>query len=238
MTGNTSIPPKTLLEISGAALRPSPLAESVLVLVDAQNEYVCGKLPLAGIAQAIAEASCLLASARANGIPVIHIVHVTAQGRPVFAPGSHGAQIVPELTPLPSEEVIEKTLPNAFAGTVLGQRLEGFAAMGRKSIILAGFMTHNCISSTARAALDRGIPATIVASATATRALPDLCGGVIAAEIVQAAALAGLADRSAAVVLNLDALATTRRCIPPSMTVAVTELASRRSELLEPRACR
>ena len=60
-------------------------------------------------------------------------------------------------------------------------------------MILAGFMTHNCVSSTARAALDLGILVTIVANGTATRDLPDLRGGVIAAEIVQAAALAELA---------------------------------------------
>ena len=64
-----------------------------------------------------------------------------------------------------------------------------------------------CISSTARAALDLGIPTTIVAKATATRDLPSVQGGIIAAETVQAAALAELADRFAAIVSDAEALA-------------------------------
>ncbi len=202
-----TILPKTLFEIGGGAPRAASLKESVLVLIDAQNEYVSGRLPLKDIGAAIAEASRLLALARAAGTPVIHIVHRAAPGRPVFAQGSHGAGIVPELTPLPSEEVIEKTLPNAFAGTGLEMSLKCFDAAGRKSLILAGFMTHMCVSSTARAALDLGIAATVVASATATRDLPAVQGGVIAAEIVQAAALAALADRFAAIVPSPGALA-------------------------------
>ncbi len=44
--------PKTLLQIAGAALTPSSLTDSVPVIVDAQNEYRDGKLPLEGIAAA------------------------------------------------------------------------------------------------------------------------------------------------------------------------------------------
>lgn len=207
LTMTSTILPKTLFEIGGATPRAASLAESVLVLIDAQNEYVSGKLPLKGIGAAIAEASRLIALGRAAGTPVIHVVHHAAPDRPAFALGSHGARIVPELTPLPSEEVIEKALPNAFAGTRLAESLERYEAAGRKSLILAGFMTHNCVSSTARAALDLGILATIVANATATRDLPDVRGGVIAAEIVQAAALAELADRSAVIVRDSGAFA-------------------------------
>ena len=50
------------------------------MLVDAQNEYVSGKLPLNGIAAAITETSRLLDKARATGTPVIHIVHLPRRG--------------------------------------------------------------------------------------------------------------------------------------------------------------
>jgi nicotinamidase-related amidase len=199
--------PKTLFEFAGASPRPASFKEGVLAVIDAQNEYVSGKLPLKGIGAAIAEASRLLALARAAGTPVIHIVHHAAPGRPVFAKGSHGAAIIAELSPLTSEEVIAKALPNAFAGTGLAKSLERFKANGRNSLILAGFMTHNCVSSTARAALDFGIPVTVVASATATRDLPGVQGDIVAAEVVQAASLAALADRTAAVVYGPGAFA-------------------------------
>ncbi|MEI5617183.1 isochorismatase family protein, partial [Streptomyces brasiliscabiei] len=85
--------------------------------------------------------------------------------------------------------------------------MRGHGAAGHPSLVLAGFMTHNCVSATARAALDFGIATTIVAAATATRDLPDPCGGEpISVRVVQAATLAALADRTAAVVADTAAL--------------------------------
>jgi len=66
---------------------------------------------------------------------------------------------------------------------------------GRPELILAGFMTHNCLYATAMSALDHGYRNTIVAAATGTRDL----GKVPAAE-VQRGALAGLSDRAAIIV--------------------------------------
>jgi nicotinamidase-related amidase len=201
MTANQPVTPPTLLTIAGVTPRPARLAEAVLVIVDAQNEYVSGKLPLTGVAEAIEEIARLLAAARAAGTPVIHVVHHSAPGRPVFDPRTVFAEIVLPLAPHPAEDVIVKQLPNAFAGTGLESRLKDIAAAtGRKSIMIAGFMTHMCISATARAALDLGIAATVVAAACATRDLPSPLGGVVAAHVVHETALADLADRFAVVV--------------------------------------
>src|SRR3546814_7791052 len=71
--------------------------------------------------------------------------------------------------PAAGETVVEKGLPNAFAGTTLQAELD---KIGRKKLILAGFQTHMCVSATARAALDLGYRSTVVASAAATRDLP------------------------------------------------------------------
>src|SRR5512135_2121752 len=70
--------PKTLLELAGAQQQAARLADSVLVIIDAQREYVDGKLPLVGIEPTIREAALLLMRARKAGTPVIHIVQ---QGR-------------------------------------------------------------------------------------------------------------------------------------------------------------
>lgn len=200
--------PKTLLQIAGASTQPSALSRSTLVIVDAQREYVTGKLPLEGINTAIAEARRLLTLARSSGVPVIHIVQHSEPGRPLFDPSTRFAEIVPELTPIDGEAVIPKRLPNAFAGTTLHARLRDIAeAMGRPELILAGFMTHMCISATARAALDLGVRTTVVAAATATRDIPDPLGGVIPAATVHRTALAELADRFAMVVADTAALA-------------------------------
>ena len=100
--------------------------------------------------------------------------------------------------------MVEKELPNAFAGTDLQARL---TAAGRKNIILAGFMTHMCVSSTARAALDLGYRITVDADSCATRDLPDGHGGTIAAATVHDVALAELSDRFAIIARGSDALA-------------------------------
>ncbi len=197
--------PKTLLQIAGAPTAASPLHASVLVIIDAQLEYTMGQLPLHGIDAAIAEAAKLLRLARREGVPVIHIVQHSAPGRPVFDLSTRFVDIVPELAPIAGEEVIAKALPNAFAGTSLKTKLRAIAeATGRRELILAGFMTHMCVSATSRAALDLGFRNTVVASATATRDLPDPLGGIVPADLVHRAALAELADRFATVVADVD----------------------------------
>ncbi len=193
--------PKSLLSLAGAPLHPSPLDKAVLVLIDAQREYTDGALPLSGVDAAIAEAARLLTLARKAGVPVIHIVH---HGKPggLFDPGGPMGGFIPALAPAEGESVIAKRLPNSFAGTDLQERAR---ATGRSELILAGFMTHNCVDSTARAALDLGWRSTVVAAATATRDLPNPLGGAIPAETVQSATLAGLADRIAVVVKDAGA---------------------------------
>src|SRR5581483_11885249 len=112
MTENHPNPAATLFQISGAPPRPATLSDSVLIVIDAQHEYVSGRLPLTGIADAIAETSRLLAAARTAGTPVIHVVHHSSPGAALFDPQTVFAEVVPQLAPLPTEEVVIKHLPN------------------------------------------------------------------------------------------------------------------------------
>ncbi|AWK87368.1 isochorismatase family protein [Azospirillum thermophilum] len=194
--------PKTLLALAGAPLHPAPLDAAALLLIDAQREYTDGALPLAGIDAAVAQTARLLELARRHGVPVVHVVHHGKPGGGLFDPAGAMAAIIPAVAPLEGEAVVSKALPNAFAGTGLDALLR---ATGRTELIVAGFMTHMCVSSTVRAALDLGWRSTVVASATATRDLPDVRGGVVPAAELQRAALAALADRFAMVVEGADA---------------------------------
>jgi nicotinamidase-related amidase len=187
----------TLLQLAGVSAVPERMAEATLVIIDAQEEYRSGRLKLFGMASAVERVGALLAAARAEGTPVIHVVHRGRAGG-LFDPAAPGGAILAELQPHPEETVIEKGLPSAFAGTDLQERLR---RIGRPALLLAGFMTHMCVSTTARAALEIGCRVTVAADATATRALPDPLGGpAIGAAEVQRTALAELADRFAAVV--------------------------------------
>jgi nicotinamidase-related amidase len=189
--------PRTLLEMAGADLAPPRLAESVLVVIDAQGEYRTGRLPLDGIEPSLAALSALLGRARAAGAAIIHVAHKGRAGG-LFDRDAAGGAILAEVAPAPGEAVVEKPLPNAFAGTDLAERL---GTIGRKNLIIAGYQTHMCVSSTARAALDLGYRVTIPADSCATRALPDPMGGdPIPGAAIHRHALAELADRFAIVV--------------------------------------
>lgn len=189
--------PRTLLDFAGIAAQPASLEEAALVIIDAQREYVDGLLPLSGVEEAIGEIAELLRAARARKAPVFHIVHHGRAGAALFDPDRPFSSIVSPLAPVEGEKTVIKGLPNSFAATRL---YELVGETGRANLILAGFATHMCVSSTARAALDLGLRCTIVASATATRDLPDPAGGgTIAAADVKRAALAALADRFAAI---------------------------------------
>ena len=78
--------PKTLTQIAGAPLTPSPLGNSALLVIDLQNEYQSGALKLDQLDRALTETKKLLALARANGVPVFHFQHKTGPGAPIFDP--------------------------------------------------------------------------------------------------------------------------------------------------------
>lgn len=194
--------PKTLLQLAGADLAPARLEDAVLLLIDMQNEYLDGPIAVPEAGPAIDAAGRLLAAARAAGAPVLHIAH---RGRPggLFDRAAERGRLVAALTPAVGEAVIEKPLPNAFAATDLAERI---AATGRRELLLAGFMTHMCVSSTARAALDLGYRVTIAGDACGARDLPDGRGGALPARLVHDVALAALADRFAIVARTEDLL--------------------------------
>ncbi|MBX3519306.1 MAG: cysteine hydrolase [Xanthobacteraceae bacterium] len=188
--------PKTLLQMAGAPLEPGKFSESAVVIIDAQNEYVSGKLPLPGVEAALDNIAILLKAARAANAPVIHVQHKGRAGG-LFDPGADAFELATQAAAQSGETIVEKPLPNSFAQTNLQDVL---AKTGRKSLIVAGFMTHMCVSSTVRAALDLGFRTTVVADAAGTRDLPDPTGGpALSAAELHRAALAGLADRFAVV---------------------------------------
>ena len=186
----------TMLQMVGAQPTPATMADGVLLIIDAQREYTDGLLPLTGVQPAIEALAGLLEKARKAGAPIVHVRH-QSKGK-AFNPSSTGYEIVKELKPRDGETIVDKGLPNAFAGTDLAKHL---AAIGRKNLIVGGFMTHMCISATVRAATDQGYMSTIAADTVATRDLPDATGnGTIGADAINKITLAALSDRFAWIV--------------------------------------
>jgi nicotinamidase-related amidase len=196
--------PRTLRDLGGVVPRPAVNpADAVLIIIDAQNEYRSGALPLEGVDAAIGEIVRLRQWAQMSGIPVIHVRHETPAGAPIFAKGSNGSEIVSELTPAAGENIVVKTRPNSFAGTTLDDLLK---KAGRHQLIITGFMAHMCVSSTTRAASDRGYTIFVVGSATADRAIPSPDGKIVSGNELRDVSLTALNDGIAWVVPTADAL--------------------------------
>jgi nicotinamidase-related amidase len=153
-----------------------------LLVIDVQGEYDGGALPIAwppldasltGIRRAID-------AARAHGIPLVVVQQTGPADAPAFASGSPGWQLLPTMDGVVADLAIEKALPSAFAGTPLQEWLH---ERGVDTLTLAGFLTHNCIDSTAREALHRGYRVEVLADATGTVALRNPVGHVTAEDL-------------------------------------------------------
>ncbi|WP_019348632.1 cysteine hydrolase family protein, partial [Mycolicibacterium conceptionense] len=154
----------TLRELASLPAAPARLADSTLVLIDCQNTYTQGIMELEGVQAALEQTAELLDRARSAGIPVIHIQHSDGPGSLYDIEGESGA-IVASVAPREGEPVVVKQFPNSFVRTDLDDRLKG---LGASNLVLAGFMTHMCVNSTARGAFNLGYAPTVVAAATAT----------------------------------------------------------------------
>lgn len=124
----------------------------------------------------------LLRQFRAAGMRVVHLtigpqlsdgMDMVPLRRPTTAPGlrpllhhvgtfEHG--ILPEVAPVASELVINKTSRSAFNSTAIEIVLRN---LGMRTLVVAGVTTSSCVDTTARDAADRGFQAVIVEDAVA-----------------------------------------------------------------------
>lgn len=194
---------QTLRSVIGLDDTPPKLADATLVLVDFQNTYRTGVMALDGAEPALAAAARLLAAARAAGTKVVHVVNDGGEGTPYDIRAEIGS-ISPEVAPVEGEPVVVKTFPNSFHATDLEKTLRELGA--GPELVIAGFMTHMCVTFTAQGAFNLGYRPTVVADATATRSLPGPDGTPQPANALQSAALTTIADLFGVVVPDAEAL--------------------------------
>ncbi|WP_223759403.1 cysteine hydrolase family protein [Myxococcus sp. RHSTA-1-4] len=207
LTACAKAPPVSTLRARYGLTPPTALdpRRTALVLVDFQEEFFSGGLPLPDAPSAVANAQRLLSWARASGLHVVHVHDVTAKGSPLFAEGSPGAAVRPEVAPLPFEQVVLKKMAGGFSRTDLHERLR---ALGVDTLIVAGLMTHLAVDTTVRDGLVLGYRVILPSEASATRDLPGAAGGApVPARVLHAASLAALADRFADVMPTRAVLA-------------------------------
>ena len=99
---------------------------------------------------------------RDRGNPSLRIGDLGPMGRILIA-GEPGTAILPELTPIDGEIVIEKPGKGAFYATELGDILK---SKGIKQLVFAGVTTEVCVQTTMREANDRGYECLLAEEAT------------------------------------------------------------------------
>lgn len=196
----------TLRTIGGASAPKTLDAKTTaLVVIDFQNEYFSGKLPVPDGSKALGQAKKLVSFADKHGIEVIHVRHITPAGSPIFAEGSKGAEIVDGIKPGEKHTLLTKNQVSVFASTDIDKRLRD---KGIKTLIVSGLMTHACIAAAAREAVPLGYNVIVASDAVATRPINAFDGkGVVSAQDLNRAALTEISDAFAAVEPTSDILA-------------------------------
>ncbi|KAH7389262.1 Isochorismatase-like protein [Cadophora sp. MPI-SDFR-AT-0126] len=186
----------TFRQLFGVPASTASPSDSVLVIIDAQNEYVSGALAVTNAEKSGKVIASLLEKYRAANGKIIHILYQTPEGAPIFTPGTTMAEEFPALKAIDGEEVIWKSHPGSFADTNLEEVLKGW---GSKKLVLTGYMAHVCISTTVRQASQRGYDVLVVGDGIGDRDIPDVKGNEVTRVV-----LTELADVFATVVTSED----------------------------------
>jgi ureidoacrylate peracid hydrolase len=161
-------------------------ADFAVLVIDMQNGFCdpAGSLPRAGLGlpgadAAIAATAALLDAAEAAQLPIVYTRHVFRPGQldrparlnPSFprtqAPvlrGTWDAEIVPALTPDDGAVIVDKNRYDAFLYTDLELVLR---ALGVTRLVVAGVVTHACVETTVRSAVQRDFDVHVAADGTA-----------------------------------------------------------------------
>ena len=152
-----------------------------LVVIDVQNEYFTGALPITHPAGHLAQILRVMDAAEGR-IPTVVIQHHFTD-KPIFRKGTPEWELHPEVAARPRDVLIEKTLPGSFTHTTLEAWLR---ERGITTVSIAGYMTHMCCDTTARQAVHRGFQVEFLSDATGTLSLTNSAGSVTAEELQRA----------------------------------------------------
>jgi len=180
---------------------PAPIRRA-LIVIDVQNEYVTGNLPIEypDLQLSLANIGKAMDAARDHGIPVLVVQNSAPPGAPLFAPGTPGWELHDSVARRPHDHYLEKRLPSAFAGTDLAPWL---AQHQIDTLTVVGYMTHNCVDSTIKHALHAGLAVEFLPDASGSVPYSNRAGSASAQQIHTAFAVV-LQSRFAAV-LDTDA---------------------------------
>jgi nicotinamidase-related amidase len=179
---------------------------ATLVLIDVQDGFDAPYWGDRNNPDAERNIERLLARWRASRRPVIHVRHDSVEPDSALRPDSPGNAIKDEAAPAPGEPVVGKNVNSAFIGTDLEARLRAEAS---DTVVLCGFTTNHCVSTTARMAGNLGFRTFVLSDGTVAYAMrsPGPNGRLIPAEVMHEVGLAELHREFATIVTTDELLA-------------------------------
>jgi nicotinamidase-related amidase len=151
-----------------------------LLVIDVQNEYFTGALPITHPAGHLQNILQVMDAATGKMPTVVIQHHFTDPAMPFFQKNSQGWKLHSEVADRPRDLLIEKTLPGSFTNTPLEKYLK---EQGIDTVTIAGYMTHMCCDTTAREGVHRGFKVEFLSDATGTLPLNNKAGQVTAEEL-------------------------------------------------------
>lgn len=157
-------------------------ARRALIVIDVQNDYDGGALPIEHppFAQTVQNVAKAMDAAKAAGMKVVVIHNLGTPTGNVFRPGTRGTELHPEIARRPRDHLVEKVLPSPFANTDLGFWLR---SNGIETLTIAGYMTHNCDLSAVIEAVHMGFSVEFLSDATGSLSYENSAGKASAEEI-------------------------------------------------------
>lgn len=155
-----------------------------LLVIDVQNEYFSGALPISHPPGSLDNVLRAMDAAQGRGVPIAVIQHAAAApDAPVFRLGSPAWELHPQVAARPRDVLIDKHLPGSFTGTGLAAWL---AEKGADTVVICGYMSQMCCDTTSRQAFHRGLAVEFLSDATGTLDIKNYAGAVTAQELHRA----------------------------------------------------
>ncbi len=157
-------------------------AKRALIVIDVQNEYFSGGLRIEypDVNDSLANICRAIDTANAAGIPVVVVQQVAAENSPIFARGSKGAELHPEIARRPYQHLVQKNKASALTGTDLADWLK---TREIDTLTVVGYMTHNCVDATVRQASHSGWKVEVLHDACGSLPYANAMGRATAEEI-------------------------------------------------------
>lgn len=155
-----------------------------LLVVDVQNEYFTGKMPVTYPEGSFENILKAVDAANRNKIAVILIRHEAPQkDASAFVKDSWGWDIHEELLKKEHLCILDKNLPGSFTNTGLEDLLK---EMDIDTIVICGYMTQMCCDTTARQAVHLGFAVEFLSDATGTMDVSNYAGNITAENLHKA----------------------------------------------------